>query len=381
MPDALAPELLDLVYGAALGRNTWQDILAALEREFPGVRFALWGHDLSAHRDPRSADARADFDFMECWIRCTTGARQAEFSGAPIGALKFAERLLPKEDIPAESGSGEEILPEDMLTGIGLTMYGDADRFFALSTNVRARDEDLRGLAVGRLLRELGPHLARSFALTRIIQQSIGLREFEAAFEVIGVGALLLDGRGRVLTDNPAARRVLGEHTAVFLDTLGHLRFASALAQRQFERLLLKVGHGDRFRLPDTIVAEDEGRQSHLRLRMVPFRSPSLEPDPAVAFTAPDRPVILVCLEIEEPEPEQRAARLLMQRHRLSRIECELALALCRGEQLSAVAGRREVSIHTVRNQLRSIFLKTGAGSQSRLVALVWRLATEPVGH
>ena len=373
----IAPELLDLVYGAALGQNTWQDILAALERPFPGVRFALWGHDLRSNRNLGLVYQGLDPAFMDPWLDyySTINAWAPGLGRAPIGVPQYAEQLLPRDELVTTEYYNDWVKPqEDILTGVGLTMYSDADRFFTLSSNISARDEDRHKTALALLLKELGPHLARAFALTRAIQQSIAPQEFETAIELIGTAALLLDSRGRVVAGNAMARLLLDEQSIMEVDALARLRFSSALAQQRMDRLLLRLTGADQSLLSDTIAIEDDVTGGRFSLRIVPFRSAAVETDPGAAFAAPDRPVLLVCIEAELPDPEQRAGRMLVERFRLSPAECDLALGMCRGEQPGEIAERRQVSIHTVRNQLRSIFSKTDVGSQSQLVALVWRL-------
>ena len=378
--DQVAPELLDLVYRAALGQNTWQDILAALERDFPGVRFALWGHDLRSNRNVGLVYHGWDPAFMDAWLDyySTINAWAPGLGRAPTGVPQYAEQLLPRDELVTTEYYNEWVKPqEDVLTGVGLTMYSDADRFFTISTNVRALDEDRHKAALALLLKDLGPHLARAFALTRVIQQAVAPHEFERAIERIGAPALLLDLRGRVVAQNARARQLLEEQSALCIDASGQLRLHSPEAQQQMNRLLFKVSVADDFRLPDTIALEDSDLSQRLSLRIVPFREAAVEPDPAAVFAAGDRPVMLACIEVEQADPEQRAGQTLIGRFRLSQAECDLALGVCCGEQLGEIADRRQVSIHTVRNQLRSIFFKTGVGSQSQLVALVWRLVRE----
>jgi DNA-binding CsgD family transcriptional regulator len=60
----------------------------------------------------------------------------------------------------------------------------------------------------------------------------------------------------------------------------------------------------------------------------------------------------------------------------LTQAEAKLAIRLCRGERLRAIAHARGVSLGTVRSQLRAIFSKTRTKSQAGLVLLLARLAT-----
>ncbi|HEV7285793.1 MAG TPA: helix-turn-helix transcriptional regulator, partial [Kaistia sp.] len=59
---------------------------------------------------------------------------------------------------------------------------------------------------------------------------------------------------------------------------------------------------------------------------------------------------------------------------RLTQAEIRLVLALERGDSLGAFAGANNLSLHTVRTHLKSIFSKTNTHRQHELVALTGRL-------
>jgi DNA-binding CsgD family transcriptional regulator/PAS domain-containing protein len=375
----LTPELLELIYGAALGQNSWHDILKRLEREFPGVRFGLWGHDLRANRNIGLVYQGFDPAAMEPWINYYSKINPwaPGLASAPVGAIHFAEQLLSREELLATEYYNDWIRPqEDVLTGVGLTVYSDAERFFALTTNIRARDETKLKEALARALVELGPHLSRAFALTRAVRESISSHQLEAALEVMTAAALLLDGRGRVIFFNSAARSLLARQSGLSIDAGGFLTFSDPTAQLAVSRLLSAMGSADYGSIPSSFDARENEEDEQLRVRLVPFRD-AAEADPAALFSAPRRPAVLAFIEPAEEVVEKRAQRQLLNHFRLSQTESDLALALCRGEKLTDVASRRRVSIHTVRNQLKSVFTKTGVSSQGQLVALVWKLATQ----
>lgn len=60
----------------------------------------------------------------------------------------------------------------------------------------------------------------------------------------------------------------------------------------------------------------------------------------------------------------------------LTPAELKLATALAEGITLAEFSERCALSIHTARNQLKSVFWKTGTSRQSELVALFLRLQT-----
>lgn len=59
------------------------------------------------------------------------------------------------------------------------------------------------------------------------------------------------------------------------------------------------------------------------------------------------------------------------ERYSLTPAEARLAFSIASGETLQVIAGRHGVSLHTVRNQLKSVFSKTGVTRQVELVLLI----------
>ncbi len=65
----------------------------------------------------------------------------------------------------------------------------------------------------------------------------------------------------------------------------------------------------------------------------------------------------------------------LRQDHGLTPAETELAVLVAEGLSIDEAAKRKEVSAHTIRAQMRSIFSKTDLSRQNALAALVWNYA------
>jgi DNA-binding CsgD family transcriptional regulator len=73
-------------------------------------------------------------------------------------------------------------------------------------------------------------------------------------------------------------------------------------------------------------------------------------------------------------EPMPRAE--LMAHLGLSAAEADLATKLATGLNLTEIAEQNNVTVGTLRAQLRSIFSKTGTNKQASLVSLIWRMAS-----
>ncbi len=61
----------------------------------------------------------------------------------------------------------------------------------------------------------------------------------------------------------------------------------------------------------------------------------------------------------------------LRRMYNLTKSEAEISIALAAGDGMHMIAKARQVSIGTLRAQLRSIFIKTNTRRQSQLVVLI----------
>ncbi|MEH1127228.1 helix-turn-helix transcriptional regulator [Micromonospora sp. CPCC 206061] len=93
---------------------------------------------------------------------------------------------------------------------------------------------------------------------------------------------------------------------------------------------------------------------------------------PAAVLAAPDGPA-RIALAIERSRPESTAA-LALDGYGLSARERQIAEMLIAGRNTAQVAASLFLSPHTVRDHLKSIFVKTGVRSRQELVASLVRL-------
>lgn len=186
----------------------------------------------------------------------------------------------------------------------------------------------------------------------------------------------------------PMENGLMWADTAAFLiDIDGHVHWqneaGSALSKDD-----CGIGiEGGRFVLDDPVASKEltQNTQAALdqRLATVPSRpimahtnGKSLELK-AVPATMPNKSKIgavsLVLLMARRTGLSPVVAERLRDRYQLTPAEGALALLMAEGIGISEAAVRKNVSPHTVRTQLRSIFSKTNVTTQTALTALVWR--------
>ena len=163
---------------------------------------------------------------------------------------------------------------------------------------------------------------------------------------------------------NAVAERLLAAATVLRL-IRGRLSAARPAADQALQRLLrcaLDPG-ASAADVADVILARPAPLPP-LRLKALPLRQGRHR-------LAPLLPELIVVVDEAEPLPAPPVERVA-RRHSLTAAETALLAALVEGDTLADFAERRGVSVHTARNQLKSVFDKTGARRQAELLRLVF---------
>ena len=185
-----------------------------------------------------------------------------------------------------------------------------------------------------------------------------------AAWDALASPLYAVARYGRLLLANPAAELLIGRGKWLrnqdgFLSPSrphrGSISFSGAL-----ERLHQGAGS-------NVLLADADGSQAFVSLSPVLSCTVPLQPQATRALG------LIWITTTEHGTISVTAASRLFQ---LTRAEQNLLGALIGGDTLRAAAVRHQISIHTARNQLKSIFRKTDCHSQPQLMALVVRMAT-----
>jgi DNA-binding CsgD family transcriptional regulator len=216
-----------------------------------------------------------------------------------------------------------------------------------------------------RRLDSLRPHIARSL-MTAARLRLERVEAAGAALAALGLPALMLDGRGRVLTANGLAERLVGtlrwkaRDQVVFAD-----RGADKLLHEAIGLLDIPGHPGVR-----TFPVRNDETGSTLIAHFVPVRLSARD-----VFSRCDAALILT------PVAGAHAAsvELLQSLFDLTPAESRLARGMAEGESLEAIAGRAGISRNTARVHLRRVLSKTGCRRQAELASLLGGL--RPIGR
>lgn len=211
------------------------------------------------------------------------------------------------------------------------------------------------------------PHLSLSLRIYGKLMQTETERQlYKGIVDRMAIGAVILDSRDRIMKMNATARSII-QHQPCLTRVDGKLYVRSSQQNRLFQAMIARAQEA-RADLSDPHFIESLQLDGHAgkvgvlikSAPIIPWYEGQTCPSVVILLSDPTRPHIA---------PEQLLISLLA----ISPAEARLALLLANGHSLPDIAGRLDISINTVRTQLKSIFAKTGTHTQAELVRLILR--------
>lgn len=209
-----------------------------------------------------------------------------------------------------------------------------------------------------KLLDRLRPHIARASVLSSRIQDS-RFQSVVAAFNSVGTAIALLDKKGSV---RAASNQFTSQMDSLLVDGPARLRICDVEADRRFAEAL---GRDEIGSSGASIALRNSSKAGIAVLHLVPALREARDLFGSTAFFAilaqPDNQ-LLPSLDI------------LSALFDLTPAEARVARAMGEGLTPSAFAKQHDLSLETVRSQLKKVFAKTSTKRQGELGLLVSRL-------
>lgn len=181
---------------------------------------------------------------------------------------------------------------------------------------------------------------------------------FAAAAELSPLPFFLCDAKAKVLAASRGAHNLLGKNKTLGVSS-GKLQLSSRDIQ---QRLLEMIGRAIEGDAPDP-------RSSALIVK-IPRESDALLT--LMISAVPDYPAPPVAVYMHEPMFTARISEsALCQLYELTPAEARVARIMVNGGSTHEIAEHNHTSVHTVRNQIKSVFAKTGATRQAELTILL----------
>jgi len=381
------PQLVELAYDAALNEPRWQNFIDAFSDSFDGATGIMYC--LDRQRSGEVADAvfsrnqtpRLTAGDAERYLGVNGRARlmPAYDVVGHVALTALADRYahLPKF-LPSHAPPIE--LPETYLR-MPLCLSGRRTVMLALAPDTGLLSE--REHTYRRRLELLSPHFVRAVKLSCLAEHA---RSFEVShqnlLETFRVCAFVLDAQERIVTMNRLAETFLCSKNVL---TRNRFRQLSAILP-EHDRLLKAALANFRTSAPERAPAPAPIKLLSVRqggdylISLIPLNWGSrmehmLESSNCLHLFGVEKTaanVLLLACKLEESK--EISQDVLMANFGLSRTEARLSATLASGRSLSDYARENGVSRNTARNQLSTVFQKTGVRRQAELVAHIARV-------
>jgi DNA-binding CsgD family transcriptional regulator len=364
------PELIDLIYDAAVDPTLWPRFLDRLCDMAPGAKSVMMMHDANTRSINASVTARWEEDWTTSYTDYYVKHNQwtAEFAHFDVGRAMIVDDIVPRAVTMKSEFYEDWLRPQNLVTGVTVSVFKENLRYMNFSVLYQDADDDLQKRNVA-ILQELSPHLRRAGQVHRQISGlTFQSRAIEQAFDSLNRGVVLLQPDGRCFYYNDRAKRFLDMNDGLIQYRDGRIGCQDAEAEADLYRALLMAGKTAQMKgsSPGDIIAVPR-RSSALpwSLMIAPI------PASALDFGYSNGAVVVFIVDPEQkPVISVAGLRAVLG---LTASEARVAIALAEGLSPEEIAKLHGNAILTVRTHLRNAMGKAGVSRLAELVALVLR--------
>lgn len=381
--EAVLFDIIEKIYAAAADPDQWQAAVDAFCGQYPDGRGTMLHHDLrlgrgnfpitSASWERTWVDAYNDYyAAVNPWLR--------NLKKRPVGLATPAEFMLGRAEFLKTEFYADYMRPQSLLSGVGVTIHQDNDRFIAVSVIYPERTARNQPANVA-LLQRLAPHFRRALQVNhRLASTNITGAASEAALDCLAIGFIMVDAVGRVVFQNKAATEILAGNDGVGLDRTGaviiHATAENAwLRQAVAQANLVLDGVGGRAG-PALKLGRPSGKPPYSIL-VTPLR-----PGDGAPGSAGCRAAILIS---DADHSRLPPATALVGLFGVTNAEARLLRLLVAGYSITHASKALGISPFTARTQVKNMFVKMNCARQSDLIRAVidhpaWLLAARRRG-
>ncbi|MBC5767877.1 helix-turn-helix transcriptional regulator [Ramlibacter albus] len=365
--------LIERIHCAALDASLWPGVLEDIGRAVDATAGTIHSHDFadsSANLETTATNIAAFCGIDEPALvsyaahYSMTNVWTANEDTLPAGSAVLSSQLYPDSMLKRTEFYGDWLRGQDLFYALGSVVEKEDSRAIKLSF-LRPERAGQFGEAELQLARLLMPHVRTAVAVHRRIHRLGQLSQSAlAALELLPQGVIFVAASGRLLHWNGAAREVSRRTGSIAVAGNGELRACT-------HELSLKLAAAIRRACePGTSGARSPGtlmklpsREGEVQVLVAPAAAVDNSPFPMGAAAA-----LFVTENAGTPAVLADALRRVYQ---LSPAEAALAEALVNGKSLKAFAAERNVSMNTVKTQMKSVTAKVGAKRQVDVVRTI----------
>jgi DNA-binding CsgD family transcriptional regulator/PAS domain-containing protein len=370
--------LIKLIYQGTLEPQPWQTALPALREAMDAQVVSLvlrpptaddQGVILNSVR-PDNARRLSDSTLADPNDWEVSAYREQFFSldpfvNLPLDKVIALEDILPDKDLVTSDYYLHYLKPIDLFRILGVDTAEPGGMLARLRFSRRASETRFKAQE-RQLLTMLTPHLCQAIEIYAKLNRMTSERDvYAGAVNQLSVATMILDEQGRLLTTNAVGRALLDQGEGLSLRA-GRLYIEGRDIDKELQQALTTI-----------LRAQLRGETSMVRALRVPRSAGRadlglvIRPVPTSQWgegqSSPSAAIF-----VSDPDLQESTSRqILGELFDLTPAEANLATLLARGLSLAQVSSAQNISQHTARAQLKSIFAKTGVSRQAELVRLV----------
>lgn|GEM_PF-814683 len=353
-----APELLGSLYDGAMNPERWPRFLGQLAARFDGGTASLRITDIEKPRVYTSFtqgfDAEANRRYMEESV--AVDLFRDALSAAPLGTTLASHEIVPDREFERSAHYQMVFRPNGNFYAMGAQFQRQASRAAHIGVH-RPRRAGPFSRSEQRELDIFYPHLKRAARMMQLMGEfEVALGQARAALDCLPYGVWLVDRQRRCQWSNAVAEEAMQTHVYGLGLSSDRLQLRDAMEESRWRSVCDRVSRGE--------ISADVMPLGHSGATLVAmqYRRPS-----AHALMGPEQEALLVFL-LDPERPVKPNAQRLHTLYGLTQAEIRLLGELLRGYELSEISACLNLSIHTVRAQLKSVMRKVGVTRQAQLI-------------
>ena len=358
------PEILDVIYAAAMDRSLWPSVLDALRHSMDGANASIIMQDVDTNTgDAVSVNLNSDLynSYFDHYARRNILLQRGV--SMRTGEVNTDQDLIPKGMLRKTEYYADFLLPSDMNAMLACMVWRDDHQVCCLNI-MRSPKQDEFGSNEVEVAKAFAPHLSRAVAVSvRLAQGQASEGLSEEILEALCHGALLLDQYGRILYAN-AMIRLWGKSADFALSSAGLSARINNGALQKAIAAATREGVG-----ASAIIPRETGRP--LSVMAIPVRG-------KVGWPPAASPRALVLISDPDSVPPPPSVRLRAS-FGLTPAEASLAQRLVAGDSVQEAADHLGIGIATARQHLSRAMAKTDTRRQGDLIRVLL-LSMGPLG-
>ncbi|GLQ18060.1 helix-turn-helix transcriptional regulator [Maritalea porphyrae] len=285
-----------------------------------------------------------------------------------LGANKIwsTDEVLGRREVERSVLYNEWLRPqEDIVRGVGGVVSREYSRTIVLGANIRRNDNDFLEREWQATAEFLIPHIRQAFAMSLVIGEEQIKANVETERHGSRVGAIcVVSAAGMLIYANDVAKSLIEKEKVFAIGRSDRLHMLDVNCALDYQVALFGMLSPSSIRPTITTGFLPELGTFEMRFAKIePFEVP-------IPFSfSPDKPVLLITLAEHRHSIDQ--AGRLEKRFGLTSAEASIIERFSCGHPLRDISIQRQVSVNTVRNQMKNAMQKMGVSTQVELMRLL----------